>query len=86
MPVIFVIKTLRMEHLPIFLTSLRPPVKPQPPTPNQMQQLVTLVHQLQRQYNIPADQIMHERNANDPSADLFPEAQFRKQLLTPQQP
>lgn len=56
------------------------------PTDKQMQQLVALVQQLQHDHGIPAERVMDERGSGDRAAGLFPKAQFRRQLLTHQNP
>ena len=53
-------------------------------THDQLQQLVRLVKQLQRRYNIPRDKVLAAvGHGKDPAAVNFPSVWFREQLLTP---
>ncbi len=56
----------------------------QPPTEQQLHQLVWLVQRLQARLGIPADRVMHESESlqDGPAGRMFPTAWFRKQLLT----
>lgn len=59
-----------------------------PPTRRQLQQLIWLVHCLQREFGIPADRVHigGDSTSQIAQAGLFPVAQFRQQLLTPTSP
>ena len=56
----------------------------QTPTDAQVRELVWLVQQLQREFDIPADQVYVDLGAASPGpAKHFPHAEFRSQLLSP---